>query len=139
MNFKLIISVALAMANFLLLFNRKTSWFKSQYKCYLVITLFIIGILLILIKPPKGLFVSILFSSLMTPAIYSIVDFGFERLSFLLHDRDFYLWLKGSSELNTKSGQFKASDKVISLILLYIVIALPIIPLLLIKVLKILF
>jgi magnesium-transporting ATPase (P-type) len=136
MNIKIISIVCLCMVNFLLLFNRKSLWFKNIYKWYIVTVLFLLGLVLIYTYKPRSLYTSVVFSCLMAPAIYSLIDLGFQRLSLILHHRDFYLWLKGSADIRNKETEFKASDRIFSLLLLYIVIALPVVPLLIIKLLK---
>lgn len=55
------------------------------------------------------------------------------RLSFTAYGRDYYLWLRDSSEIDNPNIKFKALDKFISITMLLIVMTLPIFAVAIIK------
>jgi DNA-directed RNA polymerase len=111
--------------NMILFFNRKSSWSSNRYKWVFVGIFFTIGVTLSLINGIENVSTALSFWGLMTPVVFSVVDYGFKCISKLIHNRDYYLWLRGSSELKKK---FKASDKVISMTNLCLIILLPFLP-----------
>ena len=137
MDFFLIAAIIFWAASFVLFNCRRSTWVKSNYKWYIVIALLIAGLALLLTSKYRG-YQNVLFACMMTPALYSFIDYGFEKWSFTLHDRDFYLWIKGSSDLRNSEVKFKASDKIFSILLLYISIGMVVLPILLINLIKIL-
>ena len=132
MDFFFIAAVVFWIANFILFNNRRDNWVKSKYKWYIVLASLVIGIVLLLTSKSPG-YQNLLFVCMTTPALYSLIDYGFERWSFSLHNRDFYIWIKGSSDLRNDEIEFKASDRIFSILLLWISFAIPALPILLIK------
>lgn len=65
----------------------------------------------------------------MTPLVFSVIDYALLKASFLLHNRDLYLWLRGSSEIDDSkfSGgkHVKVSDRLFSIFLLITLLILP--------------
>jgi len=121
----------------MILFNcRKSNWVRNQYKWIFVTFLFVTGIILSIIYGIKNVDIALIFWALMTPAIFSLIDYGFQSISISIHNRDYYLWIRGSSELSDSSIKFKASDRIISIINIYLVIFLPFIPLFFLKIMK---
>ena len=125
---KTVIMAAPILINFILLFNRKKKWVKNKYKWYLLIVLAITGVLLFYYK---GSYMNeiLIKWAFFTPLVFSIIDFSIMKLSYLIHNRDLYLWLRGSDDIdNTKlSGgkHVRASDRIFSFILLFSIIILP--------------
>lgn len=118
--------------NFLLLYTRKQSWNTDQLRWILTSVFFIIGIagLLELINVNDKDFH--FFSwCLITPFIYNILDRMFKRISEKKHKRDFYLWLRGSFEIDDslfgKNPHVSGLDKLSSIVLLFAIIFLPLI------------
>lgn len=126
---KIIFFLMLYIININLLYNRKKKWAKSTFKWYFVILLACIGVVLMYIEGNirNDLLLN---STFFTPFIYSIIDLSFTKLSFYIHNRDLYLWLRNSNDIdNSKlSGgkHVRASDRLFSIILLLLVITLPI-------------
>lgn len=125
---KTAIMAAPILINFILLFNRKKKWVKNKYKWYLLIVLAITGVFLFYYK---GSYMNeiLIKWAFFTPLIFSIIDFSVMKLSYLIHNRDLYLWLRGSDDIdNTKlSGgkHVRASDRIFSFILLFSILILP--------------
>ncbi len=125
-----IIFISPLLINFILLYARKKKWARSKFKWLVVVTLFAIGFFMfqnpdyLEFKTPR-----IASWSIMTPLIFSILDFLIMRLSYSIHNRDLYLWLRGSTEIDDSrfSGgkHVRGSDRIFSLILLFSVIFLP--------------
>ena len=119
--------------NFVLFFNRTSTWIKSRYKWYLVSVLFLIGSILLTVYKSKDFDTNVLFIGFMTPAIFTLIDVLIAKWSFIIHQRDFYLWLRGSSDLDNRKGEFKASDRIFSILLLYTILTLFILPVIILK------
>lgn len=125
-----IIFISPLLINFILLYARKKKWARSKSKWLVVVTLFAIGFFMfqnpdyLEFRTPR-----IASWSIMTPLIFSILDFLIMRLSYSIHNRDLYLWLRGSTEIDDSrfSGgkHVRGSDRIFSLILLFSVIFLP--------------
>ena len=118
--------------NFILLFNRKKKWVKNKYKWYILILLSFVGIFLFFnpeIYKDNSSDQKLVQWAFLTPLIFSIIDFSVMKLSYLIHNRDIYLWLKGSNDIDDSklSGgkHVRASDRLFSFILLCTVIILP--------------
>lgn len=123
--------------NYVLLFNRKKKWVRNEYKWYVVFVISLSSFLLYFIGfEHKTNYDFLVHYAFVTPLIISILEFLFRKLSYAIHKRDFYLWLRGSSEIDDTqfSGGKKVrnSDRLISLILIFSVIFLPIVPLLIV-------
>ncbi len=132
MDFFFIAAIIFWIANYVLFNCRRSNWVKSKYKWYVVLASLILGVVLLLTSKYQG-YQNLLFVCMMAPALYSLIDYGFEQWSFSLHHRDFYLWIKGSSDLRNEEIEFKASDRIFSILLLWISFATPTLPFLLIK------
>lgn len=127
MDIELIAVLAPMLLNFVLLFNRRKKWAKSYFRWIVVFIAFCAGIIPLLsgsnsiIEVPK-----IVAWGLMAPMIFSLTDMGFRRLSNAVHNRDLYLWLRGSSEIDTSklSGgmHVKASDRIFSMVMLFLIV-----------------
>jgi hypothetical protein len=133
MNFSIFIILSAIALNGILFGYRKLSSIRSKYKWLMVSILFIAGLISLLCIGLTKSDSSIALWSLMTPAIFSIIDYGFQNLSLLIHHRDYYLWVRGSSELNDPYIKFKASDRIISIFNIYLAIFLPFAPILLLS------
>jgi hypothetical protein len=136
MGFGIWIAMAFWMSNFILLFNRQSNWAQSNYRWYIAIFLFLSGAVLLHLNKSHDYQVGLAFMGMMTPAFFLLIDHGFKKLSFAIHNRDFYLWLRGSADLTNNKIQFKASDRIISILLLYVTIGFPIFTVLLLKLVK---
>lgn len=124
--------------NFVLLFNRKKKWVKSKYRWTLVAFMFLIALVLYLTNLYKVYQIpQLILWSFMTPLIFSLINYAFKIMSYNIHNRDLYLWIRGSTEIDSYSlsggKHVKASDRVFSMILLFLVIFLPIIGILILK------
>jgi len=121
--------VAPLLINFILLYNRKEKWVKNKYKWFAVMTLSIVGISFYInnieVKVTEKLFQW----AFITPLIFSIFDFIIMKLSYAIHNRDLYLWLRHSGDIDDKklSGgkKVKSSDRIFSMFLLILIIVLP--------------
>jgi hypothetical protein len=129
---KTVIMVTPILINFILLFNRKKKWVKNKYKWYILILLSIVGIFLFYnpeIYKDNSSDQKLVQWAFLTPLIFSIIDFSVMKLSYLIHNRDIYLWLKGSNDIDERklSGgkHVRASDRLFSFILLFSIIILP--------------
>ncbi len=116
--------------NFLLLYTRKSKWNTNLLRWSVTGLLFTIGILglneVFQIDHKDFRFFS---WCLITPSIYNIFDRLFKFITERVYGRDFYLWLRGSSEIDDSfSGNnphVKFLDGFFSLLLLAIIICLP--------------
>ena len=138
MNLVAIILISPLLINFILLFQRKKKWVKSISKWLLVGIFFIIGFAFFIKPDFLNYNISRLISwSIMTPFIFSILDFLIMQLSYTIQNRDLYLWLRGSSEIDDttfKGGSHvRASDRILSMFLLVAVIFLPFVGMLILK------
>ncbi len=138
MNLVAIILISPLLINFILLFQRKKKWVKSISKWLLLGIFFIIGFAFFIKPDFLNYNISRLISwSIMTPFIFSILDFLIKQLSYTIQNRDLYLWLRGSSEIDDttfKSGSHvRASDRILSMFLLVAVIFLPFVGMLILK------
>ncbi len=116
--------------NVILLYFRKKKWLRNKYKWYFLLTLAVVGFYKFFVDYEiSSTDEKLLEWAWMTPLVFSLVDFIFMKLNFSIHNRDFYLWLRGSSEIdNTKlSGgpHVRGSDRFFSLFLLFFLIFLP--------------
>jgi hypothetical protein len=136
MGFGMWVFMAFWMSNFILLFNRQSKWVQSNYKWHIAIVLFVAGAILWYLEKSANYQINLVFLGMTTPAFFSLIDYGFKKLSFAIHRRDFYLWLRGSADLNNHKLQFKASDRIISILLLYITLGIPLAPYLLAKLIQ---
>ena len=118
----------------LLLFGRRQNWVRNKYTLYAVFLLFAIGLTFLLIYRFNDVDKALEFWALMSPALILLIDYGFAMLSFSIHGRDYYLWLKGSSDLNVM--KFAATDRIFSILMLYITLAMPFLILVLVKIFK---
>lgn len=112
----------------LLLYNRKSNWVSIKFK--------VIVLILVAITSIIGFFCSesnssrFLFYSMIVPPISFALDRLFKFLSFKLHNRDFYLYLRGSNEIDErfplrgKNKHIRISDKVFSIVILITIIIL---------------
>lgn len=102
--------------NFLLLFNRKKKWAVSRYRWYFVWILFLCGgVLYVLYRSHKVINMATTYGAMMTPLIFSLTDMLLKRISLSIHQRDYYLRLRGSSE---EHANVKASDMIFSIFML---------------------
>lgn len=130
MKLEAIIFISPLLINFILLYARKKKWVRSKFKWLIITILFGFG-LFTFNNPEFSHFAipRIVSWSIMTPLIFSILDLLIMRLSYIFQNRDLYLWLRGSTEIDDSrfSGgkHVKGSDRVLSLILLFSVIFLP--------------
>lgn len=118
--------------NFILLFNRKKRWATSVYRWIVVYGMLLIALSIVIFSDIDALYKEKIYAiwGLMTPSIFSFLDYLLKSLSEQIHDRDLYLWLKGSSEIDESKfsggSHVKASDRLFSMILLFSVTFLPV-------------
>jgi hypothetical protein len=125
-----IILISSLVLNFILLYARKKKWSRTKFKWFVVAILFVIGFFMFQNPDYLDFTVPRIASwSIMTPLIFSILDFLIMRLSYSIHNRDLYLWLRGSTEIDDsrfRGGKHvRGSDRLFSLILLFSVLFLP--------------
>ncbi len=127
-----IIIILPLVVNYIMLFNRKKKWVKSKYKWFIQIFFSLIGILLYFYTEntnENSIHKKLVQWAFITPLMFSILDYTFMKLSFMIHNRDLYLFLKGSDDIDYRkiSGgkHVKSSDRIFSFILLFSIIILP--------------
>ena len=130
MDLKAIFVILPLMLNMMLLFKRKKKWAKSKYRWILSFIFFIFSLLIYISDLAVDFQIPIIVIwGLMTPFVFTLIDYMFQSFSFGLHNRDFYLWLRGSDEIDESklSGgkHVKISDRIFSMALIFIVIFLP--------------
>ncbi len=118
--------------NFILLYTRKQKWNSNQFRWILTSAFLIIGISglieVVNINDKDFHFFS---WCLITPFIYNILDRSFKKISEIKYNRDFYLWLSGSHEIDDsffgKNPHVNSLDIFFSMVLLFAIIFLPVI------------
>jgi len=129
MNIPLIGVLGAMLLNFLLLFGRNATWIRNIYKWYFCSAIFLIGFILFFFFNSHHLKDSDFASwALMTPFLFSLIDFGFQKLSESINNRDYYLWLRGSSQLWNRDFKFQTSDRLISMFMLFLIFVLVFMP-----------
>ncbi|WP_281336835.1 hypothetical protein [Flavobacterium eburneipallidum] len=127
LNITAIVSVIPLFINFILLYNRKKKWVKNKYKWFAVMIFFLVGICLY--TNSNEFDEKSCGWAFVTPFLFSVFDFIIMKLSYAIHNRDLYLWLRGSSDIDDKkfSGgkKVKTSDRIFSFFLLFLIIILP--------------
>jgi hypothetical protein len=116
--------------NFFLLFTRKKSWNTDELRWIITSILFIIGFLgladVLSVQKTGFNFFS---WCLLNPLAYNILDRIFKKVSLKKSNRDFYLWLRGSFEIDDsfygKNPHVNVFDKIFSITLLIFNVALP--------------
>ncbi|HEY6505948.1 MAG TPA: hypothetical protein VIZ28_18365 [Chitinophagaceae bacterium] len=112
------------------MYNRKKSWATAKLRWTVCGILFLSGLLCILSEKAKADKNFYLFAwCLLTPAIYNTLDRLFKFISEKKYNRDFYLWLRYSGEIDYtlfgKNPHVNWLDKFFSLILLFSIALLP--------------
>jgi hypothetical protein len=114
--------------NFGLLYTRKQKWNTDLFRWILVVLLLSSGII-IKKQYPLTRELKILVWCLTTPLYYNILDRTLKKVSLKVMNRDFYLWLRGSSEISddifAKNPHVNWIDKVFSILLLITNLCLP--------------
>lgn len=101
-----------------MLFTRKKQWFSAEIKALLLLFLIITGLVGFIGAVENS--ARFLYYSMLVPPISFLIDRLFRHLSIKLHKRDFYLYLKGSDEIDDsisgfgKNKHIKASDVIFS-------------------------
>lgn len=119
------------LVNFTILFNRKKKWIVNIYRWYMVLGMFLVSLLILTFSNTEFLDERQMLAiwGLMTPAIFSLLDYFFKIISLQIHNRDLYLWINGSNDIDGSklSGgkHVRASDRILSMILLFSVLILP--------------
>lgn len=112
-----------------LLFNRKKSWNSFQFRWIISLTILMVAIVYISFVNVEKLNVYAFLWCLSTILIYTICDHICKIISNRIHGRDFYLWLRGSDEINdsfgAKNEHVLISDKILSFLLLILAFVLP--------------
>ena len=111
----------------IMLVSRRSKWLREKYLLYIVIVLAIVSIILLAMYKISDIDRALAFCSFASPAVFLLIDYGFKKLSFSIHGRDYYLWLRGSSDIGIY--KFKATDRLFSILMLFITVALPLLPL----------
>ena len=113
---------------FFLLYTRNRNWANQRLRWVLCTILFLLGLI------GFGAFQSnynsnyVFFWHLCIPLLYFSLDRLFKAISFYIYNRDFFLWLRHSDEINdslgAKNSHVKAFDIVFSLFLLVWIVSL---------------
>jgi hypothetical protein len=114
------------MLNFITLNGRRSVFVRNPYYLYFIIVLFGIGIVGVVVSTLNAQLWAPAFWGLTIPFIFLAIDYGFAKISFSLHGRDYYLWLKGSPDLVL--NDFKASDKFFSILMLLLSMLIMVLP-----------
>ena len=124
-----IISISLSIGlPFLLLYSRKKEWNNKKLKQSLFFGMTVVGLLGFIFSETNNY--RLLFYAFLTTPIFLLVDYGFKLLSIQTHNRDFYLWLRFSDEIDYsfsgigKNKHVKTTDIVFSISLLILIIGL---------------
>lgn len=115
---------------FLLLMTRMKSWNTDMVRWIVCGVPALIGIIILLVgKGDLSRDFNFMAWGLINPVFYNIADRLLKMLSEKLIDRDFILWIRGSSQLNRGWGADNSHvtflDKVFSFLLLLVIIVLP--------------
>lgn len=118
--------------SFFLLYSRKQIWNTNQFRWSLTAILLMVGGMGLLGALNNTIEnVEIFYWCLITPFVYNILDRIFKRLSEKRYGRDFYLWLRGSIEIDdslfNNNPHVKTLDILFSIILLFVIVLLPLI------------
>lgn len=109
-----------------LMYSRKKVWLKPKYKWVFTALLFVIGAFGLITSEKDNKELLIFHYHILIPFLYLLLDFFFKRLSYNLHGRDFYLYLRGSDEVDNsffgKNPHLKATDVIFSFTLLIFII-----------------
>lgn len=123
---KIIATLAPIFINYILLYNRNEKWVKSKYKWYVVLVLATISLFVFLVNSETNSHNDkFLEWAWITPLIFSILDFIFMKMSYSIHNRDFYLSLFGFSERTIEGKKIRTSDKIFHMLLTLLSILLP--------------
>ncbi len=122
---EIFIAISLGLS-FFLLYTRRKKWSTDKLRWLITGIVFLCG-LLGLLNDKKHLYIHG-FHFLLTPLIYNCFDRWFKHLSIRKYGRDFYLWLRGSDDIDDgfrdKNPHLKPLDRFFSLLLLFIIIGL---------------
>lgn len=112
--------------SFFFLYMRKEKWLNPKIVWLFCIALFSIGIYGLFIFKPELKNDQIMFMGFLIPLIYWSFDRFFRKISFKIHKRDFFLFLRFSKEIDDSFGakniHIKESDKLFSFGLLMIIV-----------------
>ena len=118
-----------------LLYTRKKSWCSDKLRWAITTTLFLIGIFGYLIEKESSIFSDgkLDFHNgcyfLFSPFIYNLFDRILKTISIKKYNRDFYLFLRNSDEIDdtmfTSNPHINWFDKLVSFLLLILILGLP--------------
>lgn len=110
-----------------LLYTRKKSWCSDKLRWAITTTLFLIGIFGYLIEKERFSHNGCYF--LFSPFIYNLFDRILKTISIKKYNRDFYLFLRNSDEIDdtmfTSNPHINWFDKLVSFLLLILILGLP--------------
>jgi hypothetical protein len=117
--------------SFFLLYTRKERWNTNLLRWIITVPLFIFGVLSLSGYLTQATNDYQFFSwCLTTPFSYNVFDRLFKKISERMVERDFYLWLNWSLEIDSSIGgdnpHVKGIDILFSILLLVIILALPV-------------
>lgn len=115
--------------NVLLLYHRRRPWARSSARWFGVGLLFIAGCFTFFNSTdPELAEFRLLAWNLLTPLVFSLVDYGVSWLSLRLQGREIYVWLRGSKDIKpwTLSGGSHVSmlDRFFSMLLICVAVGL---------------
>ena len=105
-----------------MLYLRMKNWFVPIAKTTIALSLAFIGILGFVQSNTNDYI--FLFYSMLIPFVYYLVDKIFKHLSLKFQGRDFYLFLRSSSDLDDLDKKFKTLDVIFSLTIFFLLIGL---------------
>ncbi len=103
----------------MMLFYRRRTWLNDMVKLKISLPLTIIGLIGFLLSKSSDF--RFLFSSMIVPSIYLLIDRLFKKISLKYQGRDFYLYLRFSDDVDK---DVSALDIIISFTFLGILIGL---------------
>lgn len=125
MNKQLLGFMAPFIISYVILTNRKHKWMNLKIQLTITLTLLLFG-LYGLKNLSYNKIDKVFYYGFCTPIIHLIMLKFFKYVSYKTQDRDFHLWLRGSSEVNqsifSKNPHVTFFDKAISITLLIIII-----------------
>ncbi|QXP69849.1 hypothetical protein H0I29_14660 [Polaribacter sp. R2A056_3_33] len=123
---KSIIGIFFALGiSFFILYSRKAKWMTPKKVWFFCLGFLIVGIFGLLLKNELRN-ERLMYFGFCVPLVYWIFDRLFKKLSEKIHNRDFILFLRNSSEIDygfsAENPHVKTSDKLFSFGLLIIII-----------------
>jgi hypothetical protein len=139
MDLALLNIIVMMAVSFFLLYQRRKKWLTNKLRWIIVVSVAIIGIVgLLLTRQGREGTGTPLFQLLFIPVLHNGIDRAFKLWSMRLQGRDFYLYLRGSNDIddrmNAENPHISGADMAFSICLLLITMALIVISIALFRV-----